>query len=132
MLGRLAAFVPGWVLPVVAGVAMAGSFAAGWRLSADHLNASHNAELLDQALAYAKAVTESVEFGDRVAADYAAVVSWQHGRIRTRTEEVIRETTRHEYHCPVLATGRLLINAAVRDANAAAALRLDRELRAAP
>jgi hypothetical protein len=70
----------------------------------------------------AKAVQQEYDRANQISSDYAQVVQWLNAQRSKRTANVAAELQKPEYRnpdCVLPESGRLLINDAVREANAA-------------
>lgn len=98
--GALLGFASAWVVQ-------------GWRM--DALKADYETDK-------AKAVQQEYDRANQISSDYAEVVRWLNVQRSKRTANVVTELQKPEYRspdCVLPESGRMLINDAVREANAA-------------
>jgi cell division protein FtsB len=113
--------MPAWLLSgtalrlLIAVILVLSGMLGGWKLN-DWRNAAAREAVLKEALAKLAADQERLT---AVSAAYENVAEQLRRLQRVNTREVIRETARVEYRCPVPDTGRLLIDRAIGEANAA-------------
>lgn len=99
-------------------VAIAAGFAAAWTIQDWRID-SIKAEYIEDK---AKAVQEEYDRANQISNDYAKVVTWLNEQRQRRTQSVRVEVQKPEYanpDCIRPESGRMLLNDAVRQANAA-------------
>lgn len=99
------------LLIAIAGGAFAGGWQSrGWR---------EDAQRLDDALAYAEAIRSEQARADEIAADAEKRLRVLRSAARKMEQETAREIENPAYRCPLPVSGRLLLRADIRQANAA-------------
>lgn len=105
-----------WVLLAII-LAMGASAASGWKMRGDH----EAANLYDAALAYASSYEAEAGRVTDVSAQAEKDIADQRTRAKAREAKLRKELENATYRtCLVPESGRMLYNAAVRDARAAA------------
>ena len=112
--------MPAWALSistklVITAILVLAGMIGGWELN-DWRNAKARKAALEATIKQMVADNERV---NAVAAAYEGVTSELRRMQRLTTREVVRETVRIEYRCPLPESGRVLIDAAIDQANSA-------------
>lgn len=105
-------------LLIAAGVGMVCGASASWVVQGWRMDAL-KAELASDK---AEAIAQEVARGNQISSDYAEVVRWLNEQKQGRTVTVIKELEKAVYRdaaCVLPESGRVLVNDAVRQANAA-------------
>ena len=106
-----------WIIIAVL-VALAGAWLTGWEMRGDKADA----EKLEAALAYAQLVRDEQDRSAQIASDFERDMAQARTRARTREAQLRGELNNATYRtCMLPESGRMLYNAAIRDANRATA-----------
>lgn len=102
-----------WVIIAVL-VALAGAWLTGWEMRGDKADA----EKLEAALAYAELVRNEQDRSAQIASDFERDMAQARTRARTREAQLRGELNNATYRtCMLPESGRMLYNAAIRDAS---------------
>ena len=105
-------------LAIAAFVGLAVGAASTWVIQEWRIDAIKADFVLDKA----KAVDQEVKRGNQISNDYAEVVRWLNDQKQSHTVTVVKELEKAVYRdtaCVLPESGRLLVNDAIREANAA-------------